>query len=72
MEAPAVGFRDTALVFYFLPFSPNIMAADITRYLTYYLPPISDNFILAPKLINPAYNKAVEVEEFKLYNKYYI
>ena len=48
------------------------MAADITRYLTHHLPPASDDFILTPKSINPAYNKAVEVEEFKLYNKYYI
>jgi len=48
------------------------MAANITRYLMHYLPPISNNFILTLKLINPAYNKAVEVEEFKLYNKYYI
>ena len=48
------------------------MAADITRYLIHHLPPTSDDFILTLKLINPAYNKAVEVEEFKLYNKYYI
>ncbi len=48
------------------------MAADITCYLMHYLPPIFNDFILTPKLINLAHNKAVEVEEFKLYNKYYI
>jgi hypothetical protein len=48
------------------------MAADITRYLTHHLPPVSNDFILTPKSINLAYNEAVEVEEFKLYNKYYI
>ena len=48
------------------------MAADIMRYLTHYLPPTSNDFILTLKSINPAYNKAVKVEEFKLYNKYYI
>ena len=48
------------------------MAADITRYLMFHLPPVSDDFIFALKSINPAYNKAVEVKEFKLYNKYYI
>ena len=48
------------------------MAADITHYLTNHSPPVSNDFILTPKSINPAYNEAVEVEEFKLYNKYYI
>ena len=57
------------ILYYFIPLpsSPNTTAADITRYLTHHSPPAYDNFILAPKLINPASDKAVEVEEFKLY-----
>ena len=48
------------------------MAADIMCYLTHHLLPISNDFILALKSINLACNEAVEVKEFKLYDKYYI
>ena len=52
------------------------MTANITRYFAYRYSATaftaSDDFILAPKLINLARDKVVEVEEFKLYDKYYI
>ncbi len=48
------------------------MTANIMYYFIYHSPPIFNDFILTLKLINPAYNKVVEVKEFKLYNKYYI
>ena len=59
------------LLWCFIP-SPNTIAADITRYLTHHSPPTFNDFILTPKSINLARNEAVEVEEFKLYDKYYI